>query len=198
MPLAIMSPAVVPAKRITTQPNALSMDLYNEYDEKHTPARTRNPCQTLSRSFQDCADCTDSPSQCHNGCHKSRLHRLLIPAILLLISITAVISLSCLYDSSILGIFGPDDGILGLGKRALTNGTNSGGSTFVNNKLYLIIIFVGLLVVIILAIMLSAWCCKGAFQNPLCCPCYLCACCGGLACLECIGCGLCAAGIEEA
>lgn len=131
-----MSPAVVPAKRITTQPNALSMDLYNEYDEKHPhpPARTQNPCQTLSRSFQDCADCTDSPSQCHNGCHKSRLHRLLIPAILLLISITAIISLSCLYDSSILGIFGPDDGILGLSKRALTNGTNSGGSTFVNNK----------------------------------------------------------------
>lgn len=48
------------------------------------------------------------------------------------------------------------------------------------------------------AICLSAWCCRGmsvrllgshkfiidifsgAFQNPLCCPCYLCACCGGL------------------
>lgn len=64
---------------------------------------------------------------------------------------------------------------------------------------YLIIIFVGLFVVLILGIMLSAWCCKGssiqcrrqrhklnvhldagAFQNPLCCPCYLCACCGGL------------------
>lgn len=48
--------------------------------------------------------------------------------------------------------------------------------------------------------MLSYWCCKGklpsrqgvnrtdsrdfpnagSFENPLCCPCYLCACCGGL------------------
>jgi len=28
-------------------------------------------------------------------------------------------------------------------------------------KVYLVVIFVGLLVVIILAIMLSAWCCKG-------------------------------------
>ena len=66
---------------------------------------------------------------------------------------------------------------------------------------YLIVVFVGLVVVVLLAIMLSAWCCKGkeklvvlnpltlisflkhkkgAFKNPLCCPCYLCACCGGL------------------
>ena len=54
--------------------------------------------------------------------------------------------------------------------------------------------------VLILGIMLSAWCCRGqplcymwtilvkltlpllsgSFENPLCCPCYLCACCGGL------------------
>jgi hypothetical protein len=45
---------------------------------------------------------------------------------------------------------------------------------------YLIVVFVGLVVCVILAIMLSAWCCRGAFENPLCCPCYLCACCGGL------------------
>jgi len=31
----------------------------------------------------------------------------------------------------------------------------------VRPKVYLIVIFVGLLVVVILAIMLSAWCCKG-------------------------------------
>ena len=56
--------------------------------------------------------------------------------------------------------------------------------------------------VLVLGIMLAAWCCKGqlsvektkriiqphsrsflnigSFKNPLCCPCYLCACCGGL------------------
>ena len=66
---------------------------------------------------------------------------------------------------------------------------------------YLIIVFVGLVLVLIAGLCLSAWCCKGAcfmiisftpplswhgvhsigsFQNPLCCPCYLCACCGGL------------------
>jgi hypothetical protein len=136
MSLAIISTPIVPGKRVTSQPSALSMDLYSEYDEKHPhlPARTRNSCQTLSCSSQNCADCTDSPSQCHNECHKSRLHRLLIPAILSLVSIAAVISLSCLYDLSILGVLGPDDGILGVGKRALTSGTSNGGSTLVNNK----------------------------------------------------------------
>ena len=63
---------------------------------------------------------------------------------------------------------------------------------------YLIVIFVGLFLVLIAGIMLSFWCCRGkvpscqdmsrtehspnlgSFENPLCCPCYLCACCGGL------------------
>ncbi len=59
--------------------------------------------------------------------------------------------------------------------------------------------FVGLFLVVLAAICLSAWCCRGtfftlsgscrrltlyisagSFENPLCCPCYLCACCGGL------------------
>ncbi|RPD66424.1 hypothetical protein L226DRAFT_566857 [Lentinus tigrinus ALCF2SS1-7] len=78
-----------------------------------------------------------------------------------------------------------------------SDGTSSNGNTFVDRKYYLIIVFVGLALVVLAAICLSAWCCRGAFENPLCCPCYLCACCGGLACLECIGCGLCAEGINE-
>lgn len=48
------------------------------------------------------------------------------------------------------------------------------------HPVYLIVVIVGLFVLLVLAIMLSAWCCRGAFENPLCCPCYLCACCGGL------------------
>ncbi|KAI0643448.1 hypothetical protein C8Q79DRAFT_915156 [Trametes meyenii] len=83
----------------------------------------------------------------------------------------------------------------GFVKRAADNG--SGQGTFVDKKYYLIIVFVGLFLVVLAAICLSAWCCRGAFENPLCCPCYLCACCGGLACLECIGCGLCAEGVEN-
>ena len=45
---------------------------------------------------------------------------------------------------------------------------------------YLIVIFVGLFLCLVLGVMLSAWCCRGSFENPLCIPCYLCACCGGL------------------
>lgn len=46
------------------------------------------------------------------------------------------------------------------------NGNNE-ESAFTRNKLYLIVIFVGLLVVVILAIMLSAWCCKGMLMSHL-------------------------------
>lgn len=95
----------------------------------------------------------------------------------------------CGYDA----LYGSDTAT-GLLKRAATDGSQS---VFVKNKLYLVVAIVGLVVVVILAVMLSAWCCRGAFENPLCCPCYLCACCGGLACLECIGCGLCAEGADQ-
>jgi len=196
--LTTMFKAIVP-QRVTSQPSPLSsMDLYNEqlyHDEKHPhllayiQGHRRTSC-----TFQDCAECAGASSQYHNTCHKSRLRRLLIPAILSLLTIAAIIFLSCLNDMTALGGF---DGMLGMGKRD-TSGTNNGNSTLVDNKLYLIIIFAGLLFVIILAIMLSAWCCRESFENPLCCPCYLCACCGGLACLECICCGLFAEGMENA
>ncbi|KZT40936.1 hypothetical protein SISSUDRAFT_1059834 [Sistotremastrum suecicum HHB10207 ss-3] len=84
-----------------------------------------------------------------------------------------------------------------------TGGSGAGGSTgntqspFIKNKLYLIVVLVGLFLVLIAAIFLSFWCCKGAFENPCCCPCYLCACICGLECLECLACGLCAAGAED-
>ncbi|KAM6499913.1 hypothetical protein JOM56_005421 [Amanita muscaria] len=96
------------------------------------------------------------------------------------------------------GAEGVWESVVGLVKRATSSTTStSNSSPFVQNKLYLIVAIVGFVVVVILALMLSAWCCRGSFENPLCCPCYLCACCGGLVCLECIGCGLCAvAGAE--
>lgn len=71
-----------------------------------------------------------------------------------------------------------------------------GSGTLIDRKYYIVIIIAGLVLVLLAGIMLSVCCCKSVFKNPICCPCYLCACCGGLACLECIGCGLCAAGAE--
>ncbi|KAG2002254.1 transcription factor TFIIIB complex subunit brf1 [Coprinopsis cinerea AmutBmut pab1-1] len=88
-------------------------------------------------------------------------------------------------------------GAAGGGTAGGAQGVGEEEDGFTARKLYLIVIFIGLFVVLVLGVMLSAWCCKGAFRNPLCCPCYLCACCGGLMCLECIGCGLCAEGLEE-
>ncbi|KAJ6600457.1 hypothetical protein DFH09DRAFT_1271278 [Mycena vulgaris] len=131
----------------------------------------------------------------HNPCHNTRLRRLLVPALLSLLALAALGALLCVLSDA------PGDIVEGLFhvKRAVNgDGSNSGTeSAFTKNKLYLVVVFVGLFVVVILAVMLSAWCCKGAFENPCCCPCYLCACCGGLACLECIGCGLCAEGVDQ-
>ncbi|KAH7886724.1 hypothetical protein F5I97DRAFT_1807396 [Phlebopus sp. FC_14] len=146
-------------------------------------------CQ-LHYAEQSICRCSESSS--HRACHKERMRRIIGPLVLLALTVGALLALSCLADMDILGLLGVSDGSgISLGKRQTS-------SSFTQNKLYLIIIFVGLFLVLVAAILLSFWCCRGAFANPLCCPCYLCACCGGLACLECIGCGLCAAGLEEA
>lgn len=153
-----------------------------------------------------CQHFADEPHSCEEGgyahptssnhrrCHNGRLHRFLLPAAIVSVVLLLLGCAMLAFNSSCLGY---DSGMEGLVARALGSTTTSSGGTFTKNKLYLVVIFVGLLVVVILAIMLSAWCCKGAFKNPLCCPCYLCACCGGLACLECVGCGLCAEGLVD-
>ncbi|KAK0502880.1 hypothetical protein EDD18DRAFT_1135485 [Armillaria luteobubalina] len=135
----------------------------------------------LPASFAD----EEANAPCHRHCHIARLRQLLIPVVLAFLALVGVLLLSPFDITSGHSLF----------SRAVDGTTGNNGS-FVDNKLYLIVVFVGLLVVVILGICLSFWCCKGAFENPCCCPCYLCACCGGLACLECVGCGLCAAGAE--
>jgi len=141
------------------------------------------------------APCDCAAVGSHSSCHKSRLRRFLLPVAISLLLVGGLLVLSCVLEMDFMDLLLGGDGVV-LGKRQ----TSSSGqqSSFTSKKLYLIIVFVGLFLVLIAAVMLSAWCCRGAFNNPLCCPCYLCACCGGLACLECIGCGLCAAGIDEA
>jgi len=168
------------------QPSGLeTMDLYRLVDEK------RGVQQEQGHHCCQEEECSQSAHQ--SRCHRSRLRRVLLPALAAFLTLSFLMALSCMYDVGALFGLGAD----GLTRRSTGATTSSNSGPFVNHKLYLIVIFVGLLVVIILGIMLSAWCCKGVFQNPLCCPCYLCACCGGLACLECIACGLCAEGITE-
>ncbi|KAG2751776.1 hypothetical protein P692DRAFT_20855970 [Suillus brevipes Sb2] len=173
---------------ISSQPNTSTMDVYGPLatDEKRSPT-----CQHNDHNLNYPCEC---PSASHRACHKSRLRRIILPIALSLLSIGAFLVISyCSEIGDLLEALGLNHGHgISLEKR------QSSTSSFTSKKLYLIIIFVGLLLVLLAAIMLSFWCCKGSFENPLCCPCYLCACCGGLACLECIGCGLCAAGIDEA
>ncbi|KAI0656051.1 hypothetical protein C8Q70DRAFT_1046982 [Cubamyces menziesii] len=155
----------------------------------------------------------------HNGmpaaarrcrCENARSRRIITALLLAAFSLAFFLFISCLWDVafneaswlSSLGLAEDGSGsawtaMSGFIKRqAIDNG--NGQDTFVHRKYYLIIVFVGLFLVFLAAICLSAWCCRGAFENPLCCPCYVCAWCGGLACLECIGCGLCAEGIDNA
>ncbi|KIM71215.1 hypothetical protein PILCRDRAFT_758934 [Piloderma croceum F 1598] len=143
---------------VSRQPISLSsMDLYCDEKRPSPPSYASHDCE-----------CTNGP---HHECHKSRRRQFLV-IVSLIFSITAIgiILISCIHDLATLGVFGGDDGVLGLAKRALgardTSGTDS-GSSFVNNKLYLIVVLVGLFLVLVFAIMLSAWCCRGMFTLRL-------------------------------
>ncbi|KAI0773070.1 hypothetical protein BD413DRAFT_472899 [Trametes elegans] len=177
---------------------------------------TSQPYATPAPSLSYCESNEKGCQHGHNGlpaaarrcrCERARSRRVVTALILAAFSLGLFLLISCLWDVafneaswiSSLGLGEDGSGstwtaMSGFVKRATdANGQN----TFVDRKYYLIIVFVGLFLVVLAAICLSAWCCRGAFENPLCCPCYLCACCGGLACLECIGCGLCAEGIDQ-
>jgi len=151
-----------------------------------------------ARSLEDKKGAYAAEAQYHGSCQCDRRSQrcrrkllLLIPAVISLLAITAFLVFACFTESGSAVIRGAGlEGILL--PRQTTGGSTSSQDPFVGRKLYLVVVIVGIFLVIVLGIMLSAWCCRGSFQNPLCCPCYLCACCGGLACLECIGCGLCA------
>jgi len=149
------------------------------------------------KSVQCCQthhSCDATSGEHRKSWNSSRLRRLILPtALVLLVLITGIFALSCLHDGHL-----SDWDLDELLARSTSSGGSTSGSSFIKNKLYLVVLIVGLVIVIGLGIMLSFWCCRGSFDNPLCCPCYLCACCGGLVCLECIGCGLCAEALEQA
>ncbi|KAG7089785.1 hypothetical protein E1B28_011436 [Marasmius oreades] len=178
-------------KTVTTQQPAFKTNTMVPYHDFHTHSGNEKTC--CSQTSVTGAGHYEANTSCHRRCHKDRLRRSLMYLVAILLGIAVLLSLSCFFDVSDVISFGTE----GLAKRATGTGASNGNNSFVNRKLYLIVIFVGLLLVVIMGICLAAWCCKGSFENPLCCPCYLCACCGGLACLECIGCGLCCEGASE-
>jgi len=177
-------PHTIPTILVNSQPwDAKSMDVETYCvgvdDEKTTHSHELRHYERQLASEDRNGQC-ESSSKC---CRSSRLLCGLLRAAVILLAIAAALA------------FYTDTGdALGRGLGGLTKrdtGDVSSSGPFVDQRLYFIVIFVGLLIVIMLGILLSAWCCKAAFDNPCCCPCYLCACCGGLACLECIGSGIC-------
>ncbi|KIM30620.1 hypothetical protein M408DRAFT_288517 [Serendipita vermifera MAFF 305830] len=116
--------------------------------------------------------------------HKSACARRKIRMATIISLVLAAIGVGTFILLCYLDVTGEDyGGMISFWKRAVGTGnttSTAGDGPFVRNKLWIIVLVVGLFVCLILAIMLSAWCCRGAFENPLCCPCYLCACCGGL------------------
>lgn len=91
-------------------------------DEKHIHAHS-NQCQS---SACQCG----SNSSTHNPCHNARLRRLLVPVVFSLLTIAAVLLVSCLYDVDVFGL-GADT--LDLANRATGNTTTNNGS-FVKHK----------------------------------------------------------------
>jgi len=184
-----MAPTGYTRLSVTEQPQAeLSMNFSTEkLAEKISGPGHHHEADATHE--HDCQQCEESAG--HRRCHNGRLRRFLLPIIAAFVLLGSLMAVGCMLGH------GSEWGLEGLVSRAVDNTTNGNNSPFVRNKLYLIVVFVGLVIVLILGVMLSAWCCRGAFENPCCCPCYLCACCGGLACLECIGCGLCAEGIDQ-
>ncbi|KAK0483253.1 hypothetical protein IW261DRAFT_1561033 [Armillaria novae-zelandiae] len=81
----------------------------------------------------------EANAPCHRHCHIARLRQLLIPVVLAFLALVGVVLLSP-FDIT---------GGHSLFSRAVDDATSNSG-TFVDNKLYLIVVFVGLLVVVIL------------------------------------------------
>ncbi|KAF8523513.1 hypothetical protein BU17DRAFT_85849 [Hysterangium stoloniferum] len=97
----------------------------------------------------------------HQACHSVRLRRLLVPALAIFLTAAALLFFE-IGDMASGGNIGVGSGLL---RRAGDGSTNS-DTPFVKNKLYLIVVIVGLVLLLFAAIALSAWCCKGSFRNP--------------------------------
>ncbi|EIW74180.1 hypothetical protein CONPUDRAFT_147810 [Coniophora puteana RWD-64-598 SS2] len=132
-----------------------SMQLCTQDIEASDEKRPHQCSQEHQLSGAPC-DCATAGS--HRSCHKARLRRFLLPVAISLFVVGGLLVLSCVSEMDFMDLLLGGDGVV-LGKRQ----TSSSGqqSSFTSKKLYLIIVFVGLFLVLIAAIMLSAWCCRG-------------------------------------
>lgn len=147
------------------------------YVSKQPTASIMDP--QLGEKTADCClnhqSCTTGNGHCpHRKCHRSRFRRFILPiTLILLILVAGLFALSCLQDSHF-----SDWGVDGLLPRAFGNDNTNGGS-FTNHKcmwlielslklfepffilVYLVVVFGGLLVLFVLGVLLSFWCCRG-------------------------------------
>ncbi|KAI6156476.1 hypothetical protein EDD17DRAFT_1763968 [Pisolithus thermaeus] len=138
----------------------------------HASQRQIDHYNHVDQSKAHC-QCSQTPS--YRASHKAWLRKILVLILLMFLLLGAVILVWCMTNVDLFEmVLGGDGDAPSLVKR------QSSESSFKKKKLYLIIIFVGLFLVVVAGIALSFWCCRGAFENPLCFPCYLSACCGGL------------------
>lgn len=113
------------------------MDLYKEHhilpqDEKRPHDHTGS---SHTHGPSNCEDC-ESRAPCHRKCHGSRLRRFLVPALAALLTLSAVLALSCVTGFDFFGLAAG-----GLVKRATDPNGNTDG-TFVNNKRALLLLYI--------------------------------------------------------
>jgi hypothetical protein len=107
---------------VSRQLSLSSMDPYCDFE--HHEKRSSPP----PYASHDC-ECTTCP---HHECHKfSRRQFLIIVSLIFSITAIGIILITCIHDLTTLGVFGADDGVLGLAKWALSA---RGTSSFVNKK----------------------------------------------------------------
>ncbi|KAL0572315.1 hypothetical protein V5O48_009637 [Marasmius crinis-equi] len=141
---------------VTTQQPSFNVNNMDLYQDLH--AHPGDEKRSQNHQLECYAGHCEANRPCHRSCHKERLRRFLVPVVATLLGIAALFALSCFFDFSEIMSMGTE----GLVKRATGDTAGNGNNAFVNKKYYLIVIFIGLVIVLILGICLSVWCCKGA------------------------------------
>ncbi|OCH89501.1 hypothetical protein OBBRIDRAFT_661607 [Obba rivulosa] len=186
---------------VNTQPLRLLSPTVDFYLRHSRPADCLDEKQYSNVDFN--AQTPSLPHERHCRCARTRVRRALTAALLALLGLGVLLLVLCaadaVVDGGILSALGIDAsegtvasalGWAGEFVKRQADGSGTNDDVFVHHKLYLIVVFVGLFLVLLAAICCSFWCCRGVFENPLCFPCYLCAWCGCMSCLECLACGL--------
>lgn len=116
----------MPKASVNAQPSNLnSMDLYKGYhtipnDEKYAHRHPHHEEYLQSEYSNEC-------ESSHKGCHGSRLRRIVLPALIISLILSALLAITCMDTGDLFGL-----GMDGLARRAAGDTTEDGA--FVDNK----------------------------------------------------------------